>query len=695
MITDSHQKVTANHLKRNAYLYIRQSTIRQVFENTESTKRQYALRERAVALGWPLDRTVVIDSDLGQSGASAADREGFQKLVTEVSMGRVGIVLGLEVSRLARNSTDWHRLLEICALTDTLILDEDGIYDPAHFNDRLLLGLKGTMSEAELHILRARLRGGKLNKARRGELVIRPPVGYVYDQEDRLILDPDKQVQQSIRLLFDTFHSTGSASATVRAFRKEGLLFARRTNQGELVWGNLTHCHTLRVLHNPRYAGAFVFGQHRTRRKPEGGVCIMRVPREEWEVSIPDAHVGYISWEEYETNQRRLRESAQAPGLERRKSPPREGPALLQGIVLCGVCGRRMTVRYHVREHQLKPNYMCQQEGIKNGEQFCQSIPGGGIDEAVGELLVESVTPVALEVALSVHQELQNRLEEGDRLRQAQVERARYEADLARRRYMQVDPANRLVADALEADWNDKLRAIEGAQQEYERQRHGDRKVVLEEERAKIIALASDFPGLWRNPETPDRERKRMVRLLLEDVTLVREKEIVVHIRFKGGVTKTLHLPLPPNAWQKRLTKSQVVEQIHELLDNHTDAQIAAVPNERGFASGTGKRFTATIVGKIRRQYGLKTLYLRLREKGMLTCEELSKLLGVSTSCVKTWADNGLLNAQSYNDRNECLYENPGADPPRKMQGRQGKLSGRRRFPALLSDRANEVQCGA
>ena len=209
----------------------------------------------------------------------------------------------------------------------------------------------------------------------------------------------------------------------------------------------------------------------------------MRVPREEWEVSIPDAHVGYIPWEEYETNQRRLRESAQAQGLERRKSPPREGPALLQGIVLCGVCGRRMTVRYHVREHQLKPNYMCQQEGIKNGEQFCQSIPGGGIDEAVGELLVESVTPVALEVALSVHQEFQNRLEEADRLRQAQVERARYEADLARRRYMQVDPANRLVADALEADWNDKLRAIEGAQQEYERQRHGDRKVVLEEER--------------------------------------------------------------------------------------------------------------------------------------------------------------------------------------------------------------------
>src|SRR5215472_3134898 len=294
MIDGSQQKITASHLKRNAYLYIRQSTIRQVFENTESTKRQYALRDRAVALGWPLDRTIVIDSDLGQSGASATDREGFKRLVTEVSLGRAGIVLGLEVSRLARNSTDWHRLLEICALTDTLILDEDGIYDPAHFNDRLLLGLKGTMSEAELHVLRARLRGGILNKAGRGELIMLPPVGLVYDANDRLVLDPDKQVQQSVWLLFDTFRRTGSATATVKTFRKEGLLFPRRLpnapTQGELLWSTLTHNRVLRVLHNPRYAGAFVFGQNRARKAPDGGQRVVRVPPEEWLVSIPGAH---------------------------------------------------------------------------------------------------------------------------------------------------------------------------------------------------------------------------------------------------------------------------------------------------------------------------------------------------------------------------------------------------------------------
>ena len=699
MMADSSQKVTASHLKRDAYLYVRQSTIRQVFENTESTKRQYALRERAVAMGWPLERTIVIDSDLGQSGASAADREGFQKLVTEVSMGRVGIVLGLEVSRLARNSTDWHRLLEICALTDTLILDEDGVYDPAHFNDRLLLGLKVTMSEAELHILRARLRGGILNKASRGELVIRPPVGLVYDSRGGLVLDPDKQVQQSVRLVFYTFHRTGSATATVKAFRKEGLLFPRRSpsgpHKGELLWSRLAHSRVLRVLHNPRYAGAFVFGQLRTRKKPEGGVRVMRVPQQEWAVSIPGAHAGYISWEEYESNQKHLRECAQAHGEERRKSPPREGPALLQGLVLCGMCGNRMTIRYHVHGQKVQPNYMCQQSGIQHGEPICQSIPGGGIDQAIGDLLVESVTPMALEVALSVQQELQARLEEADRLRQARVDRARYEADLARRRYMQVDPANRLVADALEADWNGTLRALEEAQQEYERQRQSDRKLLTEEERARVAALAMDFPRLWRDPATPDRERKRMVRLLMEDVTLLRGQDIAMHVRFKGGVTKTLHLPLPPNAWQKRLTKSQVVEQMHELLDDHTDQQIAAVLNERAFVSGTGKSFTPCIVGKIRRKYGLKNRYSRLREKGMLTGQEVAKLLGVSKSCVKVWKRYGLLSAQEYNDKHECLYDDPGGDPPRKMQGLQGKLSDRQRFPALISDRTDEVQCEA
>jgi DNA invertase Pin-like site-specific DNA recombinase len=283
MTEEVHQKVKAAHLKRNAYLYIRQSTLRQVFDNSESTKRQYALHQKAVALGWPDDRIIVIDSDLGQSGASAADREGFQRLVTEVSIGRAGIVLGLEVSRLARNSTDWHRLLEICALTDTLILDEHGVYDPAHFNDRLLLGLKGTMSEAELHVLRARLQGGILNKARRGELIIRPPIGLRYADEGRLVRDPDQQVQAAFRLVFDTFRRTGSATATVKAFQRQGLLFPRHLHtgprKGELVWAPLAHSQVLRILHNPSYAGAFVYGMSHTRKMIDGGSKIVRVPK--------------------------------------------------------------------------------------------------------------------------------------------------------------------------------------------------------------------------------------------------------------------------------------------------------------------------------------------------------------------------------------------------------------------------------
>ena len=285
------QKVTSRHLERDAYLYVRQSTMRQVFNNTESTQRQYALRDRAVALGWPRDRITVLDQDLGRSGASAVDREGFQTLVAEVGMGRAGIVLGLEVSRLARNSADWHKLLEICALTDTLILDEDGIYDPSDFNDRLLLGLKGTMSEAELHLLRSRLRGGILNKARRGELKMRPPIGLFYGPDDRIVLDPNRRVQETLQFFFRAYRQTGSATATVRLFREKNLLFPRRirtgSRKGEIAWGPLLHTRALHVLHNPRYAGAFVFGRTRTHKQANGKPSVRVLPRDECKSCCP------------------------------------------------------------------------------------------------------------------------------------------------------------------------------------------------------------------------------------------------------------------------------------------------------------------------------------------------------------------------------------------------------------------------
>jgi DNA invertase Pin-like site-specific DNA recombinase len=697
MNQETQQKVKTTHLKRNAYLYIRQSTLRQVFENSESTKRQYDLRRRAIALGWPEDRIIVIDNDLGQSGASAADREGFQRLVTEVSLGRAGIVLGLEVSRLARNNTDWHRLLEICALTDTLILDEDGIYDPSHFNDRLLLGLKGTMSEAELHVLRARLQGGIRNKARRGELMIKPPVGLVYSPEDVLVLDPDKQVQQSLRLLFETFRRTGSASATVKAFSKQGLLFPRRVlggpQRGDLVWGALGHCQVLRILHNPRYAGAFVFGRHHSRKTVDGHSRIVPVPREEWDTLILGAHAGYLCWEDYEQNQKRLHESAQAIGSDRRKSPAREGPALLQGLILCGRCGDRMTVRYHVRHGRLCPDYVCQREGIEQAQPVCQHVPGSGIDEAIGALLIEAVSPVALEVALTVQQELQSRLEEADSLRLKQVERAQYEADLARRRYMRVEPEHRLVADSLEAEWNSKLRALAETQQERERHRQQDRQALSDQQRAAILALAADFPRLWRDPNTPDRERKRMTRLLLEDVTLLRADTIILQIRFKGGATRTLTVPIPLNAWQQRATSPEVVKQIDRLLEDNTDGQIAAILNEHGIRSGEGNRFSRTIVARIRRDYSLAPRYDRLRAAGMLTGREMAAVLGVTPDCVKIWNRHGLIHGHAYNDRNECLYEASGDNQPQKARGH--KLSERGVAKEVSSANAKEVQCEA
>lgn len=681
-MTPSHSQVETRHLKRMAYLYVRQSTIRQVFENQESTKRQYALRQRAVALGWPVEQIVVIDTDLGKSGASASDRAGFQRLVTEVGMGRAGIVMGLEVSRLARNSTDWHRLLEMCALTDTLLLDEDGIYDPSHFNDRLLLGLKGTMSEAELHVLRARLRGGILNKARRGELKMRLPIGFVYDAQEKVQLDSDARIRDTIHELFRTFRATGAATATVKVFRERGLLFPRRLfrgpSKGDVLWSELHHSRVRWILHHPRYAGVFCFGRTRQRKHPDGRQHFERLPREEWFAMIPEAHEGYISWEQFEENLQRLRENAQANGAERRKGPPREGPALLQGLAICAVCGQRMTVRYHHHQGQRVPDYVCQKQSIERGEPVCQQIHGGTLDPAIGELLVERVTPMTLEVSLRVQQELETRSDEADHLLLQAVEQARYEADLARRRFLRVDPDNRLVADALEAEWNEKLRALDEAQQHYEQKRQALQRRLDEEQRARILALAQDFPRLWNSAHTPDRERKRMARLLIEDVTLLKEAGVATaHVRFRGGATTSLRIPLPKPAWMVRQTPKDVVEQIDQLLEEHTDAEIAELLNRRGARSGTGRPFHLQTVRRIRKTYGLTCRYERLRERGLLDKHEIAERLGIQPNTVKVWRRKGFLIGYRYSDKGECLYPPPGPSAPVRGQHKKTKIEPR------------------
>jgi len=666
-------KVTPDHLKRGAYLYVRQSTLRQVLENTESTQRQYALRKRAADLGWPEESIVTIDCDLGQSGSSAAGREGFQQLVAEVGLGKAGIVLGLEVSRLARNCADWHRLLEICALTGTLILDEDGLYEPSHYNDRLLLGLKGTMSEAELHVLRARLQGGILSKAQRGELKMPLPAGLAYDELNRVCLDPDRQVQESLQHFFATFSRVGSAWGTVRAFRAEGLKFPKRGQggTGEAVWQELTNAIALDTLHNPRYAGAFCFGRTRSSKDIDGRVRIRQLPREQWRFLKKDAHPGYITWGEFIENEQRLLQNHQAHGGgESKAGAPREGPALLQGLVVCGKCGRAMGLRYHKRGDRLIPDYQCNKEYVENGKAPCQHIPGGGIDEAVGRLLVESVTPLALEVTLQVQDELQGRLAEAERLRWQQVQRAQYESEQARLRFMRVDPNNRLVADTLESEWNEKLRLLAAAKEDCESQRQADAVRLGDEQREKILALADDFPKLWNDPKTLDRDRKRMARLLLEDVTLRRGEGIHVQVRFKGGAKRELRLPLPKMVGELKKTRPQIVAEIALLSERHTDGEIARLLNERGWCSSGGCVFTLRIVNRLRRDYRVKSLGARLRAEGWLTVRQIADLLECDSTCVNYWRKAGLLVGRRFSERRDHLYQRPSASTVNQIKKR-------------------------
>jgi DNA invertase Pin-like site-specific DNA recombinase len=687
-------KVTAAHLSRTALLYVRQSSLKQVIRNTESAIRQYDLRGKAISLGWAADQVTVIDIDQGQSGASAADREGFQHLVAEVSLGRAGIVLGLECSRLARNSADWHQLLELCGMTGTLICDEDGLYDPRNFNDRLLLGLKGALSEAELHFIRARLRGGIISKARRGELITPLPVGLAYDAAGHVTLDPDTAVQGALRRLFTTFEATGSASACVKAFNTAQLTFPWRhragPRKGELDWKPLQHHVVLRVLHNPRYAGAFTYGRRRDQKLPGGKTVITLLPRGEWIAFIPGAHPGYITMDQYEANLATMTANAAAHGPDRAAGPAREGPALLQGIIICGRCGGRMTIRYHTRAGQPTPTYVCQRDGIANGHPPCTIIPGHTLDQQISEFLISQLTPLAAEAALTVSAELEHRAAEADTLRAAHVERARYHADLAKRRYLTVDPANRLVAETLEADWNTALRALGDAQATYDKARQQQPGQLTDQQKARIRQLVTNLPGIWNDPATPARERKRIARLLLTDVTVTRTSDtITAHIRLAGGQTCTLTLPAPRPGWAIRQTPPQVITAIDELLDHHTHAEIAAILNQRGLTSGEGRPFHPLIIRNIRDDYQLRSRQQRLRDAGMLTLTETAAQLGVSAGTIKIWHHAGLLTAHPYNDKGQCLYPPPGPNPPARAQGR--KLTQRRRTTPLTPDTASKM----
>jgi len=679
-------KVQPHHLERGAYLYVRQSSMRQVIENIESTKRQYALRGRATALGWPDDKIIVIDCDQGESGASAAWRQGFQRLVTDVGMGHAGIVMGLEVSRLARNNADWHRLLEICALADTLILDEDGVYDPTSFNDRLLLGLKGTMSEAELHILKARLRGGILNKVRRGEYRCVLPTGFVYNDAGDVVLDPDVQIRETIAYFFETFSRVGSAHQTVKVFRDEGLLFpSRLRNQDRTVFLPLTASTAMRTLHNPRHAGAYAYGRRRYRRTADGKKTHRNRECSDWLACIPNAHPGYITWDRYQENLKLLEANGRGYDVAR-SSPPREGAALLQGRAVCGRCGRHFRVRYAARRGRLESWYVCDRGNGAHAEPSCQSIAGSPVDEAIGTLVAEKMTPAAVELALEIRKEIEARQEEADQLRCRAIERARIDADLAQRRFMMVDPQNRLVADTLEAEWNDKLRALAKAREDREREQREDRLVVDEAIRERLFAMTTDFKKLWAEPSTPNRERKRMLAHVIEDVTLIKlpaEGTTKIHVRFMGGKTETLTTLNPKSSAQQVKTQPAIVELVDKLLEEHIYSEIADLLDEQGLRPGgaarRGKqdaRFTALRVAYLTHQYGLRSRYDRLREHGMLTKEEMATRLGVCVSTLVSWAEHGIVTRHAYN-AHAYLYEDPGPNPPIKQCSRWNRLDDR------------------
>jgi DNA invertase Pin-like site-specific DNA recombinase len=678
--------VQSHHLERDAYLYVRQSSMKQVLENIESTKRQYALRGRATALGWVEERIVVIDSDQGESGASAAWRDGFRRLVTDVGLGRAGIVMGLEVSRLARNNADWHRLLEICALANTLILDEDGVYDPTNFNDRLLLGLKGTMSEAELHVLKARLRGGILNKARRGEYRCVLPTGLVYDESGAVVVDPDAQVRETIAHFFETFARVGSAHQTVKAFRAEGLRFPSRLRApaAGVIFRALTASAAMRTLRNPRYAGAYAYGQRVYGRTVDGKKTLRKRPCDEWLACIPNAHPGYINWDRYQENLRVLELNGHGYDVAR-ASPPREGVALLQGRAACGRCGQHMRVRYREARGKLESWYVCDRATDSRAEPNCQSLAGSPIDAAIGLLVAEKMTPAAVELALEIRREIEARHHEADQLRCRAVERAQVDADLAQRRFMMVDPANRLVADTLESDWNEKLRTLAKARDEGERARVEDRIAIDGAIRERLVAMTTDFMQLWSDPSTPNRERKRMLAYVIEDATLVKHPDdgtTKIHVRFRGGQTTTLTTVNPKASWEKVKTPPEIVELVDKLLDHHVYNEIAAILKARGLRPGGtawpgrgNAQFTGKRVQYVVHTYDLRSRFDRLRDRGLLTKKEVASRLGIHESTLTRWVEYGIIKAHAYNGH-ACLYEEPPTYPT-KHCSRWDRLSDR------------------
>ena len=606
-MTDS-SKIKPVHTQRAAFVYIRQSSPSQVENNRESTARQYALVNRACELGWPAEQVIVVDEDLGISGASVANRSGFTRMISEVALGRVGIVLGLEVSRLARNNADWYRLLDLCGMTDTLIGDSDGLYHPALFNDRLVLGLKGTMSEAELHIIRARLEGGIRNKAARGELRRGLPVGLVWGERDGEVrFHPDQSVTGAIRTVFDRFTELGSARKVWLWFRSEGLMLPLRQGmQGEVRWVAPTYTAIHHILTNPVYAGAYVYGKTKHERYiDETGNVRKRtrhLPIGEWMVLLPEHHAGFIDWATYQANQERIDSNAH-PEPHQGGGAVREGAALLQGLAVCGNCGRRLRTHYVGRA--ASPGYHCAGKQVVEGRGlYCLNVGGVSIDRAVVRAFLQAVTPAAVEATLAAKRQLEANRNAALSQWRLEAERSRYEAERAERRYRTVDPENRLVARGLEAEWENRLREAAAAEAELRRREQQQPRSFTPEQLARVRLLGSDLQLVWSAPTTTDRDRKELLRTLLEEVILtVNKSEHTAHLtlRWRGGTITPVDVDLPRRAPSGIRTEEDTIDLIRRLAQLYSDDTIAGILNRQGRRSATGERFTAIHVGGLRR----------------------------------------------------------------------------------------------
>ena len=659
MLPLTHQKIRLDHLERQAFVYVRQSTLAQVLHNTASTARQYDLEQRALDLGWPRTRVTVIDQDQAQSGASSVSRDGFQFMVAQVGLGRVGAVFCLEASRLARAGSDWHRLIEICALTDTLVIDTDGFYDPGEFNDRLVLGIKGTMSEAELHWLRQRLLGGKLEKARKGQLRVRLPTGLVYDPADHVMLDPDEQVQQAVQRIFDLFEESRSALAVVKHSDSHQLLFPTRhwggVRDGELAWQPLRLTRVLAILHNPAYAGAYVYGRTQTRTRllpgeePRIKGRTRQVKLADWPILLRDAHPGYISWEQFLRNQQQLDDNRTFRPEERRGAV-REGSAWLQGIALCGRCGRGMSVRYPANGQICY--YTCNQLHSQLARKTCQSIRGNEVNAAVAGAFLEAMQPAQLEVSLSTLDQLEARAHQIDRQWQLRLERAQYDADLARRRFIAVEPENRLVARSLEREWNEKLVALARLQKAYETRPQPKVQLASTAERQRILALAQDLPTVWQAPSTTHADRKQLLRFLIKDVTLTRGENIIhIGIRWQTEALTELEVPRPLRSYERKRTDPSVVDRVRQLAPTCTDRQIADRLNQASFTPGMGGSFTKGKVQWIRHAHKITSgcpeapglCPTGQRGDGRYSAKAAAALLNVDVSTIADWCESGRL----------------------------------------------------